>query len=303
MMRELSHELKNLFQLGKLDRETIQESSLRTLRLLPLGSEAWNAACTALCEGRHLEDIDLQQLAFEKPEDASNKNLRSLRFILAGLPLDPGLRRDLWQQLSRLTLDQQTTCEQVLTLVRSYQLLEQQAHHAAELVVSILDYSRSSQHLGACRLDEVWNTLHRLIHPRLRKHRVTVRPGDLALTLPINAAHLMQILLNLIGNAVDAMQSLPADQRWIAITTMQGERLEVLVDNAGAPIPGDLQTHLFERGVSSKGASGSGLGLFIARKLMQRASGQIRYDGRAAHPRFVLTWNREEGDDALRKVS
>jgi signal transduction histidine kinase len=303
MMRELSHELKNLFQLGKLDKETIQESSLCTLRLLPLAGEAWQAACHSLCEGRHLEEIDLQQLPFVKPEDASNKNLRSLRFILAGLPLDAGARKELWQMLSRLTIEEQTTCELVLTLVRSYQLLEQQAHHAAELVVSILDYSRSSQHLGACRLDEVWNTLYRLIHPRLRKHRIEIRPGEMALTLPINAAHLMQILLNLLGNAVDAMQSLPVDQRWIAINSTHGERLEVLVENAGAPIPADLQSHLFERGVSSKGSSGSGLGLFIARKLMQRASGQIRYDSRATHPRFVLTWNKEDGEDALRKVS
>jgi signal transduction histidine kinase len=99
------------------------------------------------------------------------------------------------------------------------------------------------------------------------------------------------------------MQSLPADQRWIAINAKHGERLEVLVENAGAPIPTDLQSHLFERGVSSKGSSGSGLGLFIARKLMQRASGQIRYDSGATHPRFVLAWNKEEADDALRKVS
>jgi signal transduction histidine kinase len=303
MMRELSHELKNLFQLGKLDRESIQDSSLCTLGLLPLQGKAWNEACQSLCRGQHLEEIDLQQLPFQKPEDASNKNLRSLRFILAGLPLEAGARQELWQQLSQLTFEQQTTCELVLTLVRSYQLLEQQAHHAAELVVSILDYSRSSQHLGACRLDEVWNTLHRLIHPRLRKHRIEIRPGDLALTLPIHAAHLMQILLNLLGNAVDAMQAMPVDQRWIAITATQGERLEVLVENAGSPIPRDLQDHLFERGVSSKGTSGSGLGLFIARKLMQRASGQIRYDSRAVHPRFVLTWNKEDADDALRRVS
>ncbi len=170
-------------------------------------------------------------------------------------------------------------------------------------MVSILDYSRSSQTLGACRLDEVWNTLHRLIHPRLRKHKIEMKPGPMALTLPINAAHLMQILLNLIGNAIDAMQNLPASQRWISLQGFDGERLLVLVENAGPPIPADVQARLFERNVSTKGDSGSGLGLFIARKLMQRASGQIRYDSQAERPRFVLQWNKEEVGDAIRKVS
>ncbi len=303
MMRELSHELKNLFQLGKLDRETIQESSLRTMALLPLDGSAWNKACLTLSEGKHLDEVDLQQLAFARSEDAANKNLRSMRFILACLPLEASVRQDVWHQLSQLTLEQQETCDQVLTLVRSYQLLEQQAHHAAELVVSILDYSRSSQTMGACRLDEVWNTLHRLIHPRLRKHRIEVKTGPMALTLPINAAHLMQILLNLIGNAIDAMQNLPASQRWISIQGFDGERLQVLVENAGSPIPAEVQARLFERNVSSKGDSGSGLGLFIARKLMQRASGQIRYDSQAERPRFLLQWSKEEGGDAIRKVS
>jgi len=303
MMRELSHELKNLFQLGKLDRETIRESGQRTLQLLPLDGSSWQEACMVMSEGQYLEEVDVQQLTFEKPDEATNKNLRSLRFILGSLPLVPSARHDIWQNLRLLNHEQQETCEQVLTLVRSYQLLEQQANHAAELVASILDYSRSSQTIGACRLDDVWSTLHRLIHPRLRKHRIQIRPGQLAVTLPINAAHLMQILLNLVGNAIDAMQSVPSDQRWIQITASTEGRLQVAVANAGQPIAVDIREHLFERGVSSKGASGSGLGLFISRKLMQRASGQIRYDSQADHPRFLLVWNKEEASDALRKVS
>jgi signal transduction histidine kinase len=303
MMRELSHELKNLFQLGKLDRDTIRESSLSTLGLLPLTGDAWNQTCKVLSEGLLVEDVDLQQLSFEKPDDASNKNLRSLRFILASLPLEAALRQEIWKSMSRLTAQHQQTCEQVLILVRSYQLLEQQAQHAADLVFSILEYSRSSQAIGACRLDEVWNTLKRLIHPRLHKHRIQVNTGDLAVTLPIDAAHLMQILLNLIGNAIDAMQALPAEQRWIDIRVHNGECLQVLVENAGEPVPSALQEHLFERGVSSKGKAGSGLGLFISRKLMQRASGQIRYDNRAEHPRFLLVWSKEEGSDAILQVS
>lgn len=96
---------------------------------------------------------------------------------------------------------------------------------------------------------------------------------------PVEAApvQIQQVLLNLIMNALDAIESLPPAQRRIVITTrsLQGEAAEVSVRDFGFGLPKDRPEKVFDHFFSTKQA-GMGMGLTIVRSIVETHGGKIK---------------------------
>lgn len=88
-----------------------------------------------------------------------------------------------------------------------------------------------------------------------------------------------QVLLNLVMNARQAV----GERGTISIATaLQGDKVVVTVQDDGPGLPTDNPEQLFKLGYTTKGrAEGTGLGLFITRKIMQRHQGWIKAANRA----------------------
>lgn len=118
--------------------------------------------------------------------------------------------------------------------------------------------------------------------------------------LPVAAGdpvHLEQVLLNLLVNALDAMEAVPPEERTLKVRLGRGERggLELSVLDTGPGIPPDVEARLFEPFFTTK-KNGMGLGLPICLSLVEAHGGTLRVgkpDGRGAA--FVVTLpGREE---------
>ncbi|HEY1128395.1 MAG TPA: ATP-binding protein [Roseateles sp.] len=89
-----------------------------------------------------------------------------------------------------------------------------------------------------------------------------------------DAEHLRRVLVNLLDNAHRHADSVP---RAIGVTlARRGEGLELVVRSAGAPVPMEIERHLFEPFFSTR-SRGSGLGLYICRELCERHGARIEY--------------------------
>jgi signal transduction histidine kinase len=110
--------------------------------------------------------------------------------------------------------------------------------------------------------------------------------------------HLQQVLLNLIVNALDAMDAVPAGERALRVRLRRAEEdaLEIAVLDTGPGIPPEARDRLFEPFFTTK-EQGLGMGLPICRSLVEAHGGTLRDgspDGRGAA--FVVTLpGREEG--------
>jgi PAS domain S-box-containing protein len=87
---------------------------------------------------------------------------------------------------------------------------------------------------------------------------------------------IQQVLLNLIMNALDAVEALPPAERRIIISTrsLEGESAEVSVRDFGVGLPKDRPEKVFDHFFSTKQA-GMGMGLTIVRSIVETHGGTI----------------------------
>ena len=139
------------------------------------------------------------------------------------------------------------------------------------------------------------------LHEAVRRARAVIEAGgrapviaeefDPSLPLVVgNPDALVQVLINLLSNAVEAAAAVPQPVVTVRTRFASGLQLhrtidgsavrlpiEIRVSDNGLGIPADMRDHVFEPFVSSK-KSGQGLGLALVRRLVSDMNGRITHD-------------------------
>lgn len=117
----------------------------------------------------------------------------------------------------------------------------------------------------------------------------TAIPEDLP-PVSVDLIHLQQVMLNLLRNAVEAMATLPAEQRVLTIFAHRsGATVSVSFDDRGPGVPAAEQARLFEPFHTTK-PQGTGLGLSTSLRIVQAHGGTLDYEtNRDGGARFVLS--------------
>jgi len=201
------------------------------------------------------------------------------------------------QFLSRMSHELRTPLNAVLGFTQLLQLEAQGAtsnaqlgkldhiraagEHLLALIDDVLDLS--SLEAGALRLDPQPVTLATTVALALpmvaalaAKHQVGLRVGQLVGTALADPTRLRQVLLNLLTNAIKYNRphgEVVIDSRVV------GEHVHLRVHDTGRGMQPEQLAHLFEPfnrlGVEIEGIEGAGIGLTIARALVQGMGGSI----------------------------
>jgi PAS domain S-box-containing protein len=116
---------------------------------------------------------------------------------------------------------------------------------------------------------------------------------------------LLQIIVNFIANACDAMAANAAGSRRIAIGAhIVQDQLEIVVEDCGAGIPADLLPRIWEFGFTTK-AHGHGFGLHSSAVAAQQLGGTIAADsaGPGLGARFRVTLPVSAASDSARQAA
>ncbi|MGZ6134676.1 MAG: sensor histidine kinase [Myxococcaceae bacterium] len=156
----------------------------------------------------------------------------------------------------------------------------QDANRASAVIARVRGFlQRKSPEQLALDLNEVVDSVVSLLGPELvrRKVKVSVERGASLSPVIADPVQVQQVLVNLLMNGAEAMESVkPAERRLEIRTLAEGaDRVRVSVTDRGAGMDQDARRRLFEPFFTTKPA-GLGMGLAICRSIVEAHGGQIR---------------------------
>ncbi|MFP5229084.1 MAG: ATP-binding protein [Acidobacteriota bacterium] len=163
----------------------------------------------------------------------------------------------------------------------------------SEIVTENLRFHKELTTPVAVHISQVVDTALNLYQARLAAAEISIE-RDFRECSPVlrRPGELRQLILNLIANAVDAIGRDGILRIRIAGTHEHnnGSRpgVRITIGDNGSGIRPDIRNTLFEPFVSTRGNTGTGLGLWISSEIVRRHGGTIQVKSRA-HPPFTGT--------------
>jgi signal transduction histidine kinase len=190
----------------------------------------------------------------------------------------------------------------------TYQQIRQEADRLARLVDDLQELSRVEA--GAYSLEKHPTSVVKLIQvvlnrlsPQASTKNIVIHqeiPDDLPSVL-VDADRITQVLINLVGNAV---QYTPAGGEVTLSAERKAKEVLISVADTGIGIPAEHLAHLFTRfyrvdkSRSRQAGGGSGIGLTIARYMVEAHGGRIwaesNGDGKGSTFNFTLPFTSED---------
>ncbi|HEU4627711.1 MAG TPA: ATP-binding protein [Steroidobacteraceae bacterium] len=117
-----------------------------------------------------------------------------------------------------------------------------------------------------------------LTDARAHNVRLTLELAPALPRIVVNRVEIQQVVLNLVRNAVEALESVPPERRDVVLRSEPGpdSNVEVAVIDSGPGVDPAIVDRLFSPFVTTK-ATGAGLGLAISRSIVEAHKGTLRY--------------------------
>lgn len=178
-------------------------------------------------------------------------------------------------------------------LLKRLDTMKGQVQYCADMAKSTMNYLRQSQE-GATHTDinAVVEMCLKVAAPLVRETRATLEES-LAESLPetvCDGVLMRQAVMNLMTNACQAMESHDGERKLYVSTYAEDGRVCVAIEDTGPGVPEDMREHVFDTFFSTKGQSGTGLGLGVVRNVLRRFDGTVSIeDGQhGSGARFVM---------------
>lgn len=156
-------------------------------------------------------------------------------------------------------------------------VIERTSQHGRSITASLRTFARRNDFVRRVQHVEIAieDTLKIVEHKLASEHIEVVLNIEFVPPILCDISSLVQVLLNLVTNAMDAMRPYGSGTLTIALTE-QGDQLELMVRDTGGGISDEVRTSLFEPFVTTKPAGkGTGLGLAVCYGIVKDHGGTI----------------------------
>jgi signal transduction histidine kinase len=178
----------------------------------------------------------------------------------------------------------------------SSQAIERNVLRISKIIKSMRTVARDATNdpMIDYRLSEIINDVLTLCQDRFHNEDVSLKVSsiDPDIWVTCRSPEICQVLINLINNAVDAIQDQEKKEITIDCNADDHEVLISVTDN-GPGVPVEIRDQIYEPFFTSKPVGkGTGLGLSISRTLIENHGGKLWLDTNSAKTRFVFSLPR-----------
>jgi two-component system sensor histidine kinase HydH len=160
-------------------------------------------------------------------------------------------------------------------------LIVEESDRMSAMIEEVLDFSRGEPvrlKLAPVTVSDLAMKVHRLVEPAFRAKGVAFK-AELAYAGPIivDGDRLRRALLNVASNALDATD---AGGSLTLSSALRPGGVEITLEDTGHGIPEELQARVFEPFFTHGKTRGIGLGMAIARRIVEEHGGTIELESR-----------------------
>lgn len=182
-------------------------------------------------------------------------------------------------------------------LVSELEKVEQTALRISRIVKGLRSFARNGEQDPRIQatLNSIVDETLTFCQERFRNHGIELNVAQIPkVAINCRAVQISQVLLNLLNNAFDAVE--PLEQRWVDVQFEQEDgRIILSVVDSGSGVAPNIATRMMDPFFTTKEAGrGSGLGLSIAKGIIEEHGGSLYYSPLDGHTRFVVTLPTQE---------
>ena len=202
-----------------------------------------------------------------QPLGASNLNIQFLKMKLERGALNPEVGKDILDSL------------------------EEDNKRAATIVKSLRSiFIEGESNTQRVNLGDLISNVLSIVKPELKSKNIQIQlRADDELVVLVNSSEIEQVILNLLNNAIHALENSSTLQRRITIeATKVAQSVRLSISDNGMGISLEFQSQLFEL-LSTTKQTGMGLGLWLCKHIVTRYNGTIGYENSiGGGARFVV---------------
>lgn len=169
-------------------------------------------------------------------------------------------------------------------LVRHYsQLIEEQLRNLMKLSRQTLSFYHSEETREVVAISTLAEAALRVHQKKIFAKQIQIRrslPSDV--TAEVNPGDLLQVISNLVANAIDA---LPDDGILQVRVKRCLQEVRIIVADNGHGIPDPIRARIFDPFFTTKREHGTGFGLAISKTIVEKHQGRIRTRSSTRPPR------------------
>ena len=178
-------------------------------------------------------------------------------------------------------------------VINSVEKIQQMVKRIGKIIKGLRSLSRDghADPLVAFSIASMIEDVKMLVEMKVRSHDIKfeVIVPDPSLHAIGREVQISQVLVNIIGNAVDAVTGLP--DKWIKVEVKDIEdKVYFYITDCGKGIPTDLQEKIMHPFFTTKGVNkGTGLGLSISKNIIEEHEGNLIYNKESPNTQFIFT--------------
>ena len=237
-----------------------------------------------------LEDRHRRELELERELQRADR-LATIGALASGLAHEIGTPMGVIRvRAESLQNDETTSADSRVKLG----IIVRQIDRIARIVRMLLDYARKSEsHKAVCDLRTIAERAMTLLEPEAARRgvRTVARLGENPLMVNCDADQLEQVFVNLIMNALDAMNRSGGTLRVTANSekSNNGARATLAFEDTGAGVAPEHEDRLFTPFFTTKEpGKGTGMGLAVSQSIVREHDGEITFSTNASGSRFVV---------------
>jgi C4-dicarboxylate-specific signal transduction histidine kinase len=152
----------------------------------------------------------------------------------------------------------------------------------AQIIKNLKSFSRAEGTIETFALREITEGVLRILNHKIRGVVHVVNEVDASIFIESDRVALSQILLNLIDNAIDAMATKDGERAIVFRAGQDDFETWISVQDNGSGIPEHILNNVFDPFFTTKPTGkGMGLGVFLAKNVIERLEGSIDFQSAA----------------------